>query len=147
MEIITHSKKQTLEFGRRIAKKLKGGDVVCLYGDLGAGKTTLINGIAKEFGIKQPITSPTFILMKNYRLGVTRYGLRVTDLIHIDAYRIRYPKEIFDIGFREFLHDPRAVIIIEWADKIKKILPRRRVDIFLKTVGENEREIKLVRVK
>lgn len=94
--------------------------VIALSGNLGAGKTTFVQGFARALGIKVPVQSPTFVLMKIYPLKKKKYPIR---LVHIDAYRIKMPQEFNHLGFRELMHDKDVVILIEWADKIKKLLP------------------------
>jgi len=149
MKYLSTSEKQTFNLGQKLAKTLKGGEVLALTGELGAGKTVLIKGIAAGLGIKKIITSPTFVLMKVY--PITNYRLPITKLVHIDCYRTTNPQEIADIGATEYFGRPEAITVIEWADKIKKILPRRRqgfggqarqkIEIEIKLKGENSREI------
>jgi len=137
MHLTSHSPKETQKIASKLAKRLKKGEVLCLFGDLGGGKTTFIQGLAKGLGIKKRVTSPSFVLMRKY--PVKDYLL--TNLYHIDCYRIKSAKEILDIGFNEILEDKNAVIAIEWADKIKKILPDKRVDIKFEFIDEVTRKI------
>jgi len=137
MQLTSHSPKETQKIASKLAKRLKKGEVLCLFGDLGGGKTTFIQGLAKGLGIKKRVTSPSFVLMRKY--PVKDYLL--TNLYHIDCYRIKSAKEILDIGFNEILEDKNAVIAIEWADKIKKILPDKRVDIKFEFIDEVTRKI------
>lgn len=95
--------------------------VIALSGNLGGGKTTFAQGFAQALGVKMPVTSPTFVLMKIYALEKKKY---LKHLVHIDAYRIDSPQELEHLGFRELLNDKDAVILIEWADRIKKLLPK-----------------------
>ena len=139
MQLTSHSPKETQKIASKLAKELKEGEVLCLFGDLGGGKTTFVQGLAKGLGIKKRVTSPSFVLMRKYPI----YGHLVTSLYHIDCYRIKSAKEILDIGFNEILEDKNAVIAVEWADKIKKILPDKRVDIKFEFVDEKTREIDL----
>lgn len=136
-KIITRSEKQTFTLGQKLAQQLKGGDVLALTGELGAGKTVLIKGIATGLGIKKIITSPTFVLMKVYPVKG-----KIKQLVHIDCYRIKNPQEIIDIGATEYFHQPDTVVVIEWADKIKKILQTgQKKKIMLKLIDKNIREI------
>lgn len=146
-KIITKSESETRKLGERLAKKFKGGEIVCLEGELGTGKTTLIKGIAKGLGIKRHITSPTFVLMKIYKTNphesVHKYHeSRIRTLCHVDVYRINQPQELVDIGILEYLASPRVVTVIEWAEKVKKILPNDTIWIKMgHGERENEREI------
>jgi len=129
--VITKSAQETKKFGEQFARKIKSGGVVCLYGDLGAGKTTLVQGIARGLGIKKRVTSPTFILMRQY-----------DNLYHIDLYRL---DEVKNLGLEELWQDEKNILLIEWAEKIESILPNNRWVIQLKQMGENEREITVKR--
>lgn len=110
--------------------------MICLYGDLGAGKTTFVQGLAWGLGIKKRILSPTFIFIRQYKIspGHTFY--------HIDLYRIEKMEDIQGLGLKEILADKNNIIIIEWPEKIKDILPRYAEEIFFKYIDENTREIK-----
>ena len=113
-------------FAAKYAKTLKGGEVLALTGDLGSGKTAFTKGLAKALGIKKTVQSPTFLLMKCYPvLQPTTYNLRT--LCHVDAYRIKNERELVNIGFGEMLDDPAVVAVVEWADLVKKIIPKRAV--------------------
>ena len=116
------SEQQTIKAGKKIAATLKGGDVVLLYGELGAGKTTLVKGMAAFFGIKKKITSPTFTLMNIYpvKSQSTKY------LVHIDTYRLKDEQELNDIGIEDYLGRPEAICLIEWPEKIKKLLKNKK---------------------
>lgn len=111
---ISNSEKQTLEIGKNFAKELKGGEIIGFTGDLGAGKTTLIKGIAKGLGIKQPITSPTFVILKNYPIKSKN---NLQEFVHIDAYRINSWQDLINIGIEDFLNQ-NTIILIEWAEKL-----------------------------
>lgn len=124
--ITTTNVVKTKTVASRLAKKMSEtishhARVIALSGNLGAGKTTFTQGFARALGIKTPVQSPTFVLMKIYALENKKY---VKHLVHIDAYRIESPQELEHLGFRELLNDKDAVILIEWADRIKKLLPK-----------------------
>ena len=125
--IVTKSIKETQDFGRKLAKEIAAGGIVCFFGDLGAGKTTLIQGIAKGLGIKKRLISPTFVIRRDY-----------DRVHHIDLYR---PDDVAGLGLEELWEDPRNILLIEWPEKILLRLPRRRMEIHLKMVSDNEREI------
>jgi tRNA threonylcarbamoyladenosine biosynthesis protein TsaE len=139
MQKITNSEKETFEFAKKFAKKLKGGEVIGLVGDLGAGKTVFVKGLAAELGVKQNITSPTFVLMKVYKIRNLKSEIR--NLIHIDAYRVKNAEDLTAIGAKEYFNRPDAITVIEWADKIKKILPNGVRFIALLNKGKYERRI------
>jgi tRNA threonylcarbamoyladenosine biosynthesis protein TsaE len=120
--LIIKSEKQTQAFAQKLAKSLKGGEIIALEGDLGAGKTTMTQYIAKAFKIKTNVTSPTFVLMKIYPTGNLKSAIR--NLIHVDCYRLDDPQELFYLGIEEYLNHKESVVIIEWADKIKKYLKK-----------------------
>lgn len=114
-QITSDSVEETLEVGRKIGTLLEGGEVVCLSGALGSGKTTLIKGIAAGAGADEPkqVNSPTFVIVNEYK---GRF-----DIFHIDAYRINTISEFEAIGFDEFIGQD-SVVLLEWADKVKKAL-------------------------
>lgn len=118
MTITSASPLQTRALGLKLAKKTKSGAVFALIGDLGGGKTELTKGLAKGLGVHRLISSPTFILMKVYRLtkGPIRY------FCHVDLYRLRGNQDLDEVGLWEFMGRRDTVIVIEWADKIKKLL-------------------------
>lgn len=122
-------------FGKKIAAELKGGDVVLLYGELGAGKTTLTRGMAEYFGIKKTITSPTFTLMNVYEVESTKY--KVKRLVHIDTYRLENEKQLVEIGAEDYIGDPETVCVIEWPEKLAGLLEGKRVKkIYIEVEGE-----------
>jgi len=126
MKKIINSEKEMYKFASELAKKLKGGETLALQGELGAGKTTFVKGLARALGIREVVHSPTFILVKPYKTRIKNQESRIKNLIHADAYRIAKGEELIFVGLDEFFQDKDAVIVIEWADKIKKILPRGR---------------------
>ncbi|MEK7131881.1 MAG: tRNA (adenosine(37)-N6)-threonylcarbamoyltransferase complex ATPase subunit type 1 TsaE [Patescibacteria group bacterium] len=124
MSAITNSQPETELVGKKLADKLKGGDILLLSGDLGAGKTSLIKGIAVGLGIKQKITSPTFTLMNVYEIGNKK--LEIKKLIHIDTYRLKDEKELLEIGVEDYLGRPDTICAIEWPEKISGLLKNRK---------------------
>lgn len=128
--MITKTAQQTRDFGKKLAEKIKNGGVVCLCGDLGAGKTTLVQGIAKGLGIKQKITSPTFVIMRQY-----------SNLYHLDLYRLNSFEEIKILGVEEIWQNKNNILIIEWPEKIEKILPKNKLVIHLRLLENNTHEI------
>ncbi|MBW4827838.1 MAG: tRNA (adenosine(37)-N6)-threonylcarbamoyltransferase complex ATPase subunit type 1 TsaE [Clostridiaceae bacterium] len=114
MEIVLKGLEYTEKFGYKLGSLLKGGDIVCLTGDLGAGKTTLTKSIAKGLDVKDYVTSPTFALINEYKGRVPVY--------HFDVYRLEGIEDVIDLGFEEYFYS-KGVTIIEWGDKIEKFLP------------------------
>lgn len=138
-KLASHSAKETFQFGKRLSKKLKGGEVIALSGELGAGKTVLVKGMAAGLGIKRTISSPTFLLLRVYRV---RGHKKIRHFVHVDAYRVKHPAELLDAGLGDYLGQPDTVAIIEWADRVRTLLPERRVDIQLKLgATQNRRQI------
>ena len=122
MKFFSSSEKQTFVFAKNFSKKLTGGEVIGLVGNLGAGKTVFTKGLAAGFGIKKRITSPTFVLMKVHHVAKHK---KIKFLVHIDAYRIKSAHDLTAIGATEYFSHPDTITVIEWADKIKQILPKQ----------------------
>lgn len=141
MKITTLSEKQTINLGGKMAKKLQGGETIGLIGELGAGKTILVKGFAKGLGIKETITSPTFVLMKVYQIK----NEKNKKFCHIDAYRIKNGQSLINIGAQEYLNKPKTITIIEWADQVKDILPKNT--IFVKIKSGYKKNIRTIEIK
>ena len=109
---------------------------MALKGNLGSGKTCFAQGLAKVLGIKKIITSPTFVLLKIY---LTKH--RIKKLYHFDLYRIKNENELLDLGFEEILEKKDGIIVLEWPERVKKILPAKRININFKFIDENTRTI------
>jgi len=133
--ITSHNAAETFEHGRQLAGALRPGDVVALCGDLGAGKTCFVKGIAAGLGIAQEVTSPTFALIHEYRGGRL-------PLAHVDLYRLETVQDAINIGIEEYLGGP-GVTVIEWAEKIESFLPARTVRVHLAVVDETTRSIEI----
>ena len=143
MEIITESAKKTQKIGGFLAQEIinnkperKKALIIGLEGDLGSGKTTFIQGMAKGFKIKERITSPTFVILRKYKILKSK----VLNLYHIDCYRIG-PKDLGDLDFKEIINDSQNVVVIEWAEKIKKNLPLDALWIKFEYIDKNKRKI------
>lgn len=133
--VITHSAAETIEFGRTLAAHLRPPRLVVLTGELGAGKTTLVKGIAEGFqaASQENVTSPTFTLVHEYR------GPEAV-LYHIDLYRVDTPRELETLGLDDLLQ-PNSVLLLEWGEKFVRFQRERDVEIRLERVGEDERRI------
>lgn len=139
METIINSADKTKALAKTLAKKLKPGDVVALYGDLGTGKTTFVQGLAAGLGITRRILSPSFVFVRQYDIGKNR------KFYHVDVYRAEDNK-VEGLGLEEIFDDKNSIVAIEWPEKIKKILPVRRIDIkFFYGDNKNQREIQINR--
>ena len=136
-EFLTHSAEETTELGRRLAAELAPPRLVVLSGDLGAGKTTLIKGIAEGFqaAAQENVTSPTFTLIHEYR------GADV-NLYHVDLYRVDTQRELDTLALDDLL-DEESVVLIEWGEKFARFLRERDVEITIERLGENDRRIKV----
>jgi tRNA threonylcarbamoyladenosine biosynthesis protein TsaE len=137
-EITTHSADETIAFGRTLAEVLAPPKLVLLRGDLGAGKTTLVKGIASGFEAaeEQDVTSPTFTLVHEYR------GARAS-LYHIDLYRIDTQRELDTLALDDLAADD-SILLIEWGEKFSRFVRERDIEITLERAGENERRIRVI---
>jgi tRNA threonylcarbamoyladenosine biosynthesis protein TsaE len=132
----THSANETIAFGRELAKQLAPPKLVLLRGDLGAGKTTMVKGIAAAFDAaeQEDVTSPTFTLIHEYR------GPKVT-VYHIDLYRIETERELATLGIDELLRDDRSLVVIEWGEKFPRFVRERDVEVAISRLGDTHRKI------
>ena len=171
---VTNSAKQTQKFGEMLAKELRGGpaspdkraclasrggEIICLTGELGSGKTTFAQGVLKGLGVKGPYTSPTFLVMKHYKKEFpisnfqfpnksqitklkTQKKYQIQNIYHIDAYRVG-PKDILELGWREIIAGKNNIVIVEWAERIKSIVPKSAIWIKFEHKGKDKRIITL----
>jgi len=131
--VLSSSIEETILFGKQFAEQLQPGDVVCLVGDLGAGKTHFVKGLASFFGVDpSEVNSPTFTLINEYQGSSTVY--------HFDCYRIKNDQEAMEIGAEEYLYGD-GISVIEWPKKIRNLLPPESVWVTITHKGEGEREI------
>ena len=135
----THSAEETRAVGQHLATTLLPGTLLCLTGDLGAGKTTLVQGLLEGLGAERPYVSPTFVIMKQYELPASSVT-GVKRIYHADAYRVG-SKDFTEIGFAEWCADPQGLVILEWPERIVDLLPEKRIDIIITSLSETEREI------
>ena len=117
--------------------------VIGLQGELGSGKTTFVQGFAKGLGITEKVLSPTFVIIKSYKIPDTRHKVR--NFYHIDCYRIAKPKEILELGWKHMVADPANIIVVEWSERIKSILPKGSIIIDFQTRDKNKRKLHFVR--
>jgi len=154
---LTFSPTQTKNLGKKIAEKIlqkrfsQRAVVLALEGSLGAGKTTFLQGFAKGIGIEDKILSPTFVILKKFKIPVCitkqnderELNSKFKNFYHIDCYRIKQSKELSELGFEKIISNPKNIICIEWADKIKKILPRDTIWLKFEVKNKNQRKITL----
>jgi len=135
-EIITENSEDTKKLGKELAKKLKGGEIICLKGNLGSGKTTFSQGILEELCAEKPYTSPTFLIMKAYQLNKKK----IKNVYHIDTYRVG-SEDILDLGWEEITENKENVIIVEWPERIKEIILEGFMDIKFEWINKDKRRI------
>lgn len=135
-EFFTSSPSQTKKTGKLLAeeirksKPIKKARVFALVGDLGGGKTTFLQGLAQGLEIKEKVLSPTFIIMR-----------RLQNFYHIDCYRIKEPKEILALGFKKLIADSKNIVAVEWADRIRQIMPQNTIWIKFEFIDKGKRKI------
>jgi tRNA threonylcarbamoyladenosine biosynthesis protein TsaE len=136
--VITKNPEETIEFGKDIAKKLKNGDVVALYGDLGSGKTQVVKGICSALGVADTVNSPTFIIVNEY---TSQSDIKI---YHLDLYRMKSEDDVINIGIDDYLKN-RGILLIEWPEHIERLLPSGTIKVHLAHTNECEtcRYIKL----
>ena len=147
-KIETKNIQETQLVAKRIAqeileKKESKAIILALNGSLGAGKTVFAQGFAKGLKIKEPVLSPTFIIFRKFALDLKKFN----QFYHFDVYRIENSQELEVLGFQEIINNPKNIVLIEWADKIKDILPKETIFINLKLVDSKSREITISNLK
>lgn len=135
MKYIVKSKIETRALAEKFASKLKNGDIVCLNGDLGAGKTTFTQFVFSALGVKDSVNSPTFSILKIYQGDKFK-------LNHFDTYRITV-EEAIEAGFDEILEDQNSITFIEWSENISSLIPSKHIDVNIKIIDENSREFEI----
>ena len=133
--LVSHSPRETRRLGETLARMLGPGDVVALAGDLGAGKTQFVKGLARGLGVVESVHSPTFILANEHRSGRL-------PLFHVDAYRVSGAAEAIGFGLADYL-DEEGVTVVEWAERIQDALPAERLWIEFRHIGDQERELRM----
>ncbi len=136
----TYSSRETQKLAKKISRKLKSVKVICLSGDLGSGKTTFVQGLLKELGATGPYTSPTFVILKEY--FIRKNKMPFERIYHGDAYRVS-SRDFLALGWKEIIACPENLVIVEWAERIKKILPKNSLWIRFFWEEEKKRRIEV----
>ncbi|MDA3887004.1 MAG: tRNA (adenosine(37)-N6)-threonylcarbamoyltransferase complex ATPase subunit type 1 TsaE [Candidatus Delongbacteria bacterium] len=137
-EKITTSVEDTELFAERISSEVKGGDIICYFGEVGAGKTVFTRGLCKGLGVTGYVNSPSYIILNQY-IG-SKYNI-----FHYDLYRISDVEELTEIGFYDFAGKSDSITIIEWSEKLVDELPKNRFDITIEVIDETKRKFKIRR--
>lgn len=136
--LVTHSFYETQKLGKDFIERTSNR-IIALGGELGSGKTTFVQGIALGLGIKSRITSPTFLIIKSYKINNKK--IKEKRLYHVDLYRVDSAKDIIGMELEEIINDPLNIVVIEWPKIIKKILPKKKALINFNYINENDRKI------
>jgi tRNA threonylcarbamoyladenosine biosynthesis protein TsaE len=139
---------QTHAWGIRLGEALRPGDLLCLYGDLGTGKTLFTQGIGQALGVTEPVTSPTFTMIQQYQTALATHTAPTTHtalaaLVHMDLYRLREPAEADIIGVWDTMRND-TIVVVEWPEIIAQGLPPDRYELHMTGSGESPRELRLV---
>ncbi|MGB9593928.1 MAG: tRNA (adenosine(37)-N6)-threonylcarbamoyltransferase complex ATPase subunit type 1 TsaE [Anaerolineae bacterium] len=137
LDFISHSDAQTRRLGARLAALLRGGEVICLEGELGTGKTCFAQGIGKGLGVEEPIVSPSFTLIREYTTAPAR-----PKFIHVDLYRLG-EDDLPTLGLEDYLN-PSCIVVIEWADRMGASTPEKRLEVRLRFVDDTKRGLTFV---
>ncbi|MDA0712131.1 MAG: tRNA (adenosine(37)-N6)-threonylcarbamoyltransferase complex ATPase subunit type 1 TsaE [bacterium] len=137
-EYLTHAARETIDLGIALSRTLNRGDCVALRGDLGSGKTCLVQGICKGLSVSDDVTSPTFVLINEYE-GVGQDG-RAMAVYHFDLYRLAGPEELFGLGCDDYFYGT-GICLIEWANLGGDLIPAEAIDISMVHVGDSQRKV------
>ncbi len=135
---VSHSEQETYDIGYQLAQKAKRGDIYCLIGDLGVGKTIFSKGFAKGLGIEDPITSPTFTIIQEYEGNMPLY--------HFDMYRIEDIDELEMIGYEDYFFGD-GVCLVEWANKVEEVIPEHAIWIFIEKDLKKDFDYRSIRIR
>lgn len=144
---VTTSAEETKDLGAKFGSDFlntriqNGAHLICLWGDLGSGKTTFIQGIARGVGVSRRIVSPTFVIMRRYEILKTP-----RNLYHFDLYRLHTKDDVESIGFFDALEESDALLCVEWPERLGKRLPNNRIDIYFSTLNNGSHEITMKKV-
>ena len=139
MKKVITTEEEMKELAIEIGEGLEGGEIIALEGDLGAGKTFFTQQLAHYLGVKDRVASPTFVLMKQYTISHKPSAIR--QLVHIDCYRLDDPQELYYLGVEEYINHPEAVVVIEWADRLRDYIKSFKKVIWIKIELEGEKRV------
>lgn len=139
MEVLAKNPEQTRKFAEKVAAKLEPGNIVALYGDLGAGKTTFVSMVTKALGFSDRVQSPTFVVSRIY--SDVGSASKIKYIHHLDLYRMQSSTDIKDLGIEDYLNQPDSVTFIEWPEVAENYLSEKTLRIFFEILSENERKI------
>ena len=134
-EVIVSTANEMQQLARELGSTLKGGEVLTFIGDLGFGKTTFIQGLAKGLGITRRIISPTFVIVRTYQLPGDK------EFYHVDLYRLHTKEEVESLGIIHEFHNPHSIVAIEWPDRLQGYLPEKRIDIIISLLEDEKRSV------
>jgi tRNA threonylcarbamoyladenosine biosynthesis protein TsaE len=137
---LSNSEIETFDIARKISKEIKQGDILLFEGPLGAGKSIFIRGILNGLGVNEVIPSPTFTIVNEYKISNGK--IQDFSIYHFDFYRINNPYELYEIGFEEYIYSG-GISLIEWASKAEELIPDNTINIDIKILSDNEREISI----
>ena len=140
MKCIVNNVKETEKLAKKFAKTLHAGTVIVLNGDLGAGKTTFTQKLFGALGVKEPVVSPTFTLLREYYV-------KNFDLYHFDMYRINDEDEALEFGLLEYFNNPKSICVIEWFDRVKNLLPKNYIQININKIDVSRREFEFLNIE
>ena len=152
-QFLSHSPEETKKFAKELTTKLlkkpfqrKGALVLGLEGELGTGKTSFAQGFAKGLGVKEKILSPTFLIMRKLQIPKPKFQTnpKLANFYHIDCYRIQNSKELLALGWRKIVTNPQNIVLVEWADKVKTILPKDALGVTFSHAGKTKRTLSFV---
>lgn len=138
MKYISKNQEETKEIARKLASQSTGGEVLCLYGDLGAGKTVFASGVIQYFLPQKRVLSPTFIIVRHYQLNDSA----VKNIYHLDLFRIKKETEIVELGLNDLINSD-SLVLIEWAEKLGKLTLQKRINIEIGMIDSHKRSIKI----
>lgn len=144
MEVTTHSTEETKRLAQKLSKRLISGDVIALYGDLGAGKTTFVRFLVAALGFSTRVQSPTFVIARKY---TSTDNAEITTINHLDLYRITSESEIAGLDLTDYFNQPKAITLIEWPEYAEGSLPARTIKIVIDPGGENERSFHVQNIR
>jgi tRNA threonylcarbamoyladenosine biosynthesis protein TsaE len=137
MEIQLHSTEDTKKLAFKLAKELKSGDALALYGDLGSGKTTFVRYLAEALNTVSRVQSPTFVILREYKVDLNN----IKKIYHLDLYRLVSASDVEELGFQEIINEAASILCVEWPDLIEHLLPKTTKKIHFKYLGTEDREV------